>query len=169
MHQEIYYQYHWTVIYVCKKTIFAPSMQNMMISSSLASSPKNVLSIPAFNLKKKFTANTLYMDFDQKIFPQKFLRSHHCRFFNEKCKTCVFLTKTSKILKFENHVISPNFHYQFNLYSHSKWSNLRGFLWGMEGDPIWIYIGGCPNFDPRVPHQEYNLYKLDFCFDTMSC
>ena len=65
-------------------------MQNMMISSSLASSPKNVLSIQAFNLKKKFTANTLYMDFDQKIFPQKFLRSHHCRFFNKKMQNLCF-------------------------------------------------------------------------------
>ena len=51
-----------------RKTIFVANTLNMMISASLVNSPRNVLSIPAFNLrKKKFDGGTLYMDFDKKF------------------------------------------------------------------------------------------------------
>ena len=61
-----------TVIYLSKKkNIFAGNTLNMMILSSLASSPRNVLSIPAFYLKKIFDRKPPLNGFFQKKFSHK--------------------------------------------------------------------------------------------------
>ena len=57
--------------------------------------------------RKIFTESTLYMDFDKKNSTEILKNASYVTpvgFLNEQC---IFLTKSSKILKFGNHVISP--------------------------------------------------------------
>ena len=73
---QLLYQYHWTVNYLfIEKKIFAGKTLNMMILSSLASSPRNVLSIPAFYLKNFFWPETPFKwIFFKKNFPTENLK-----------------------------------------------------------------------------------------------